>query len=102
MSADPAHPSGHSRVYAALHAASETAPGTDWLREAERVDQLIQSMWVSFVAAPTHGMPTELVDFVAAYTRAVRLRMTLLGYAADPRKPVAKGQGPAHVKVRQP
>lgn len=74
--------------YASLRSGTPTANGAAeiayWQKEAEKVDTLLQSMWVGFVEAPSNSLPTALADYVAAYTSAMRLKLTLMGYSAVP------------------
>lgn len=64
-----------------------TAPAeTDYLAaEADRLENLKQALFQAFVAAPKSGIPTALVDLAATYTSALRLQMTLKGYASVPK-----------------
>jgi len=69
-------------------AAPSTAPAaeTDYLAaEADRLENLKQALFHAFVAAPKTGIPTALVDLAATYTSALRLQMTLKGYASVPK-----------------
>ena len=71
---EPASPAG-------LSAAPATE--TDYLAaEADRLENLKQALFQAFVAAPKTGIPTALVDLAATYTSALRLQMTLKGYAS--------------------
>ena len=74
---DPASPAG----------AGSTPPAeTDYLAaEADRLENLKQALFQAFVAAPKTGIPTALVDLAATYTSALRLQMTLKGYASVPK-----------------
>lgn len=59
---------------------------TDYLAaEADRLENLKQALFQAFVAAPKSGIPTALVDLAATYTSALRLQMTLKGYASVPK-----------------
>lgn len=59
---------------------------TDYLAaEADRLENLKQALFQAFVAAPKTGIPTALVDLAATYTSALRLQMTLKGYASMPK-----------------
>jgi hypothetical protein len=85
--------------YAALHAASDgdaakaqrgassgAAPvEPDVLAaEADRLESLKQALYSAFLAAPTAGIPTALVDLAATYTSALRLQLTLKGLGNVP------------------
>jgi hypothetical protein len=68
-------------------AAVPAAPKSEssyWRQEAEKIDVLLQTMWAGFLAADANGLPTALVDCVSAYTNAMRLKLTLMGYSAVP------------------
>lgn len=101
-------PSG--QAYAALRAGAEgqshagsangTAAGPSveeqyWRKEADKLDALLQTLWIGFQEAPSNGLPTALADYVAAYTGAMRLKLTLMGYVAAPSRSV---RGPAQVQ----
>jgi hypothetical protein len=74
---DPATPAGPTTTLAAE---------TDYLAaEADRLENLKQALFQAFVAAPKTGIPTALVDLAATYTSALRLQMTLKGYASMPK-----------------
>ncbi|WP_287389526.1 hypothetical protein [Ralstonia sp.] len=74
---EPASPAGLSAAPAAE---------TDYLAaEADRLENLKQALFQAFVAAPKTGIPTALVDLAATYTSALRLQMTLKGYASVPK-----------------
>ena len=67
-------------------AASAPTAETDYLAaEADRLENLKQALFQAFVAAPKTGIPTALVDLAATYTSALRLQMTLKGYASVPK-----------------
>lgn len=61
--------------------AAETA---SWKQEADKLDVLLQALWGGFIEADANGLPTALADYVSAYTGAMRLRLTLMGYSAVP------------------
>jgi hypothetical protein len=70
-------------------AAAPAAPKSEssyWRQEADKLDVLLQTMWTGFLDAETNGLPTALADYVAAYTSATRLRLTLMGYASMPHR----------------
>ena len=74
---DPQSPAGPS---------TPPAAETDYLAaEADRLENLKQALFQAFVAAPKTGIPTALVDLAATYTSALRLQMTLKGYASVPK-----------------
>lgn len=74
---DPATPAGPSAAPAAE---------MDYLAaEADRLENLKHALFQAFVAAPKIGIPTALVDLAATYTSALRLQMTLKGYASVPK-----------------
>jgi hypothetical protein len=71
-----------------------------WRREAQKLDAMLETLWAGFLEAPTNGLPTHVADYVAAYTSATRLKMTLLGYSAFPGKGYrANLGGPAKSKI---
>ena len=85
--------------YAALHAATDkdaasvrgaapaqAAPAapTTLTAEAEKLENLKQALYAAFEAAPQDGIPTALVDLVAAYTSALRLQMSLRSSSSMP------------------
>ncbi len=77
--------SAATRATAAPNGAAK--PGADpgyWRQEAEKVDVLLQTLWTGFLEAEGNGLPTALADYVSAYTGAMRLKLTLMGYAAVP------------------
>lgn len=72
-----------------------------WRQEADKLDVLLQTMWAGFLDADANGLPTALVDYVSAYTSAMRLKLTLMGHTAVPARGVkiaaainGKGRGP--------
>jgi len=68
-------------------AAAPTAPKSEssyWRQEADKIDVLLETMWAGFLVADANGLPTALVDYVSAYTGAMRLKLTLMGYTAVP------------------
>lgn len=70
-----------------------------WRQEAEKLDVLLQTLWSGFLDAGTNGLPTALADYVTAYTGAMRLRLTLMGYTAVPHRALkALGQNGARLK----
>lgn len=71
-----------------------------WRKEAQKLDAMLDTLWAGFLDAPVNGLPTHVADYVAAYTSATRLKMTLLGYAAFPGKGFrANPAGPAKNKL---
>ena len=67
---------------------------------AQKLDAMLETLWAGFLDAPTNGLPTHVADYVAAYTSATRLKMTLLGYSAFPGKGYrAQPAGPAKSKI---
>lgn len=110
------NPFSQPQSYAALKAQVTEAPSNDspaaptsaqaaadqqyWRKEAQKLDAMLDTMWAGFLEAPTNGLPTHVADYVAAYTSATRLKMTLLGYAAFPGKGFrAHPAGPAKSKI---
>lgn len=70
---------------AANGAATTTASDPQyWRSEADKLDALLQTMWSGFLGADTNGLPTALADYVAAYTSAMRLKLTLMSYTVVP------------------
>lgn len=55
-----------------------------WRQEAEKLDVLLQTLWAGFLEAEANGLPTALADYVSAYTGAMRLKLTLMGYSIAP------------------
>ena len=120
MSSQPSEPRQTSPPYASLRAVAEAAAATTaapgapsaaaakpaadpnyWRQEAEKLDVLLQTLWTGFMEADANGLPTALADYVSAYTGAMRLKLTLMGYSAVPNRGVkaaaglsAKGRGP--------
>ena len=72
-----------------------------WRQEADKLDALLQTMWAGFVESDTNGLPTALADYVSAYTGAMRLKLTLMGYTALPNRAM-KAAATTSAKVRQP
>lgn len=67
--------------------------------EADRLEHLKQALYTAFSAAPKSGIPTALVDLAATYTSALRLQLSLKGYAAVPQRGArAPMFGPARTK----
>jgi len=54
--------------------------------ETEKLESLKRALFDAFLAAPSSGIPTPLVDLAATYTNALRLQLTLMGYTASPRR----------------
>ena len=70
-------------------ASASTAPKPDlnyWRQEADKLDVLLQTLWAGFLEADANGLPTALADYVSAYTGAMRLKLTLMGYSAVPNR----------------
>lgn len=103
MSSSTSEPRQTSPPYAALRSTGETitaapppastavpkGPAADtsyWRQEADKVDVLLQTLWSGFLEADANGLPTALVDYVSAYTGAMRLKLTLMGYSAVPNR----------------
>jgi hypothetical protein len=73
---------------------SASKPETQyWRQEADKLDVLLQTMWTGFMEADANGLPTALADYVSAYTSAMRLRLTLMGYTAVPARSVKVAAG---------
>jgi len=51
--------------------------------ETERMESLKRALFDAFLAAPSKGIPTALVDLAVTYTNALRLQFTLMGYTAS-------------------
>lgn len=95
QSADPRHPAPSyaslrpaadglaAKAASALPAAIDTAYLTD---ETRKLESLKEALFEAFLAAPSAGIPTALVDLAATYTSALRLQLTLMGYTASPRR----------------
>ncbi len=95
-SADPS-----SARFATLRPASEPRTDAGHLAgETEKLESLKSALFVAFEQAPKAGIPTGLVDLVAAYTNALRLQLTLMGYRALPQR--AKVSAAQTTKARQP
>lgn len=54
--------------------------------EARKLESLKEALFEAFLAAPSSGIPTALVDLAATYTSALRLQLTLMGYTASPNR----------------
>lgn len=81
-----------------------TPAGTEvqyWRQEADKLDALLQTLWSGFLDAPSNGLPTALADYVATYTGAMRLKLTLMGYTALPNRSL-RASGPIVTKLKQP
>ena len=65
-------------------AAKPAADPGYWRQEADKLDVLLQTLWAGFLEAEANGLPTALADYVSAYTGAMRLKLTLMGYSAVP------------------
>jgi len=85
--ADNVEPAKTARDSWAAQAAAGPSPvEPDYLTaEADKLENLKQALYSAFVAAPKTGIPTALVDLAATYTSALRLQMTLKGYASVPK-----------------
>ena len=89
---------------AAPASAGGTKPSADpgyWRHEAEKLDVLLQTLWTGFLEADANGLPTALADYVSAYTGAMRLKLTLMGYSAVPNRGLKIAAG-LSAKGRQP
>lgn len=98
-----------STPYAALNAAGpgdaarESAPRSSaaaepdaLAAEADRLESLKQALYSAFLAAPTAGIPTALVDLAATYTSALRLQLSLKGLRSMPARSVKAPAFTAH------
>jgi hypothetical protein len=64
------------------------ASDTDYLAaEADKLESFKKALYAAFLAAPTTGIPTALVDLSATYISALRLQMSLKGLSAVSTKP---------------
>jgi hypothetical protein len=82
--------------------AAATKPDVQyWRQEADKLDALLQTMWAGFVESDANGLPTALVDYVSAYTGAMRLKLTLMGYSNAPVRS-ARIAAAASAKARVP
>lgn len=99
MTSPSSEPRQNAPPYASLRAMGEAATGTTasgagkpapdpgyWRQEADKVDVLLQTLWTGFLEAEGNGLPTALADYVTAYTGAMRLKLTLMGYSAVPQR----------------
>ena len=119
MSSQSSEPRHTPPPYASLRAVAEAAAATTassgppngaakppsdpsyWRQEADKLDVLLQTLWGGFLDAGTNGLPTALADYVSAYTGAMRLKLTLLGYSTSPNR-TFKAAAPVDGKVRTP
>lgn len=83
--------------------ATRTAAVVDpWLvKEAEKLAQLRAALWSAFMAAPETGLPTDLIDLTIAYTNALRLELTLMGFNRLPAARASGGGPPLGLKERR-
>ena len=107
---DPAAQRQTSTPYAALNAAGpgdaarESAPRNSaaaaepdaLAAEADRLESLKHALYSAFLAAPTAGIPTALVDLAATYTSALRLQLSLKGLRSMPARSVKAPAFTAH------
>lgn len=63
---------------------------SELVKEAQKLAQLRAALWSAFMAAPEAGLPADLIDLTIAYTNALRLELSLMGFN---RMPVARASG---------
>lgn len=90
---------GYGGASTAQQPASASPETNFWRQETEKLDALLRLMWDAFLDAPANGFPTDLVDYVAAYTSATRLKLKLMGYSPWSGRGV---KAPAASKLKQP
>ncbi len=89
-----------SSRFAHLRPSSEARPEAGPLAgETEKLESLKSALFVAFEQAPRTGIPTGLVDLVSAYTNALRLQLTLMGYRALPQRTRASAQTTPHAST---
>ncbi len=69
--------------------------------EARKLESLKEALFEAFLAAPSSGIPTALVDLAATYTSALRLQLSLMGYTASPNRSY-RSPSPQLTRAKQP
>lgn len=69
--------------------------------ETRKLESLKEALFEAFLAAPSSGIPTALVDLAATYTSALRLQLTLMGYTSSPHRSY-RSPSPQMSRAKQP